>query len=64
MQLLVKYVLDWLLSTISGAVARLVAMLKRQKEVKDQSDASVIPIKKATTADEIDKAADDSLSGL
>lgn len=40
------------------------ARYRRQSEIKKQSEESVQPLKDATTAEEIDHASDDALSGF
>lgn len=58
--LIIPAILEW----ITAKIASFVAKLRRTKEVKKQSEESVIPLKEAKTADEIDSATDSTLSGF
>lgn len=53
----------WIIEKAGAALAALVQKLVREKKIEDEAKESVEPLKKATTPDEIDKAADSALNG-
>lgn len=64
MQWLVTLILNWLWGKLAEVIGKLIAQLRRKKEIEKEAEASVEPLKKAETAKEIDDAADDALSGF
>jgi hypothetical protein len=59
-----QFVLKYLLDKLSAWAAALIAKIKRKKQVTDESDASVQPLKDAKNAEEIDKSTDSALDGF
>lgn len=64
MSWLVTLVLNWVWGKISSLIAAFVAKEIAQEEIQKEAEASVVPLKNAETAADIDKAADDALNGL
>lgn len=63
----VKPVLDWFLEKFTllakwtfEKIDKAIELSKRRKEIKEKSEKSVEPLKKAKTAEEIDDAFDDA----
>lgn len=57
-------ILDWFWGKIASLVAALAAKKAEEAEIDKEAQDSVVPLENAETADEIDKAADDSLNGF
>jgi len=60
MQWLLNLILDWVLSKVRKALA----WWNRKKTIKQESKDSVKPLEEANTAEEIEEATDDALSGF
>lgn len=52
----------WLLTKLATFAQGLIEKAQRQKKAEDESKESVDPLKKAQSADEIQKATDDALN--
>lgn len=64
MQLLLKLIIDQVLTRLLEWATALVKKLSRRKEVKDQADASVKPLIDAKTPEEVRDATKDALDGF
>lgn len=61
---LLAQIVEWLLSKGAAAITALISKLVKRKQIIDESQESVQPLKDATTGEQIDKATDSTLSGL
>lgn len=59
-----RFVIDIIVSKLAQIANDIYLSQKRRKENKEKSQESVDPLKKAKTADEIDKATDSALDGF
>jgi hypothetical protein len=57
-------VLGFLWSKVAAFISKWVAVFAKRKQIDTQEAASVVPLKDATTAAEIDNAAKNALDGL
>lgn len=64
MSWLVEIVLNWIASKLIDFLLAMEARAKRSDEIKREAYKSVEPLKKAETAEEIEKATDEALDGF
>lgn len=57
---LAQTLIGWLVEILGGLIARAL----RRKKIEEKAKESVEPLKKAKSADEIDKASDEALDGF
>lgn len=56
------WILEWVLAKVIAGLSKFIERTERKKKAESDAKQSVDPLKKAKTAEEIDRAADEALN--